>query len=75
MQKCLGLVADYGMDCQVGTSLDGPSFHLSSKLCLRNYLHGYIVPHSKEEQSIQTLVFILLEFRVFSKLYLISWAS
>jgi hypothetical protein len=30
-------------------SLDGPSFHLSSKLCLCNSFHGYFVPYSKEE--------------------------
>jgi hypothetical protein len=46
---CLGLVADYGMDHQVGQSLDGPSFRLSSKLCLCNSFHGYFVPYSKEE--------------------------
>ena len=50
------LVADYGMDSQVGQSLDGPSFCLSSKLCLCNSFHGYFVPHSKK-QSIHTLVF------------------
>jgi hypothetical protein len=32
--KCLGLLAVYRMDPQVGQSLDGPYFHLSSKLCL-----------------------------------------
>jgi hypothetical protein len=36
MQKCLGLVVVYGMDLQVGQSLDGPFFHLSSELCLCN---------------------------------------
>ena len=36
MQWCQRLEADYGMDPQVWQSLDGPSFHLSSKLCLRN---------------------------------------
>ena len=43
------LVADYGMDPRVGQSLDGPSFHLSSKLCPCYTFHGYFVPHSKEE--------------------------
>jgi hypothetical protein len=39
----------YGMDPQVGQSLDGPSSQLSSKLCLCNSFHGYFVPHSKKE--------------------------
>ena len=30
-----------------------------------NSFHGYFVPHSKKEQSIHTLVFLLLEFHVF----------
>jgi hypothetical protein len=49
MQKCLGLVADYVMDPQVGSSLDTPSFHLSAKLCICNSFHGYFIPYSKEE--------------------------
>jgi hypothetical protein len=53
--------------------LDGPSFRLSSKLCLCNSFHGCFVPNFKERQSVHTLVFILLEFYVFCKLYLISW--
>jgi hypothetical protein len=36
MKWCQGLEADYGMDPQVWQSLDGPSFRLSSKLCLCN---------------------------------------
>ena len=59
-----------GIDPQVGKSLDGPSFSLSSKLCLCNSFHGYFVPSSKKERSIHTLVFLLLEFHVFCKLYL-----
>ena len=31
MQWCLGLVVVYGMDPQMGQSLDGPSFCLSFK--------------------------------------------
>jgi hypothetical protein len=31
---------------------------------------GYFVPYSKEEQSIHPLVFLLLDFLVFCKLYL-----
>jgi hypothetical protein len=53
-----------------GQSLNGPSFHFSSELCLCNSFHGYFVPHSKKEQSIHTLVFLLFEFQVFFKLYL-----
>ena len=64
-----GLVVVYGIDPQVGHSLDGPSFSLSSELCLCNSFYGYFVPHSKKEQIIHTLVF-LLEFYVFCKLYL-----
>jgi hypothetical protein len=56
------------MDPRVGQSLDGPSFHLSSELHLCNSFHGYFVPHSKKEQSIHTLVFLLLEFHVHSSL-------
>jgi hypothetical protein len=56
-------------------SLDGPSFHHSSKLCLCNSFHGCFVPNSKKGQSVHTLVFILLQFHAFSKLYLISWVS
>jgi hypothetical protein len=49
MQLCLRLVADYVMDPQVGKSLDGTSFCLSTKLCLCNSFHGHFVPYSKEE--------------------------
>jgi hypothetical protein len=69
MQWCLGLVVVYGMDAWVGQFLDGPSFHLSSEFCLCNFFHGYFVPHSKKEQSIHTVVFLILEFHVFCKLY------
>jgi hypothetical protein len=66
MQWCQGLEADYGMDPRVWQSLDGPSFHLSSKHCLCNSFHGCFVPNSKKGQSVHTLVFVLLEFPVFS---------
>jgi hypothetical protein len=33
----------------------------------------YFVPNSKKGQSVHTLVFVLLEFHVFCKLYLVSW--
>jgi hypothetical protein len=58
------------MDPQVGQSLDGPYFCFSSKLCLCNSFHGYFVPHSKKDQNIHTLVFLLFEFHVVWKLYL-----
>jgi hypothetical protein len=51
MQYCLCLAADYGMDPRLGQSLHGPSFCLSSKLCLCNSLNGYFVPHSFETSS------------------------
>ena len=41
---CQRLEADYGMDPRLWQSLDGPSFRLSSKLCLRNSFHGYFFP-------------------------------
>jgi hypothetical protein len=34
MQWCQRLDADYGVDPWIWQSLHGPSFHLSSKLCL-----------------------------------------
>jgi hypothetical protein len=43
-----GLEADYGMDPQVWQSLDGLSFHLSSKLCFCNSFHECFVPNSKK---------------------------
>jgi hypothetical protein len=45
VQSCLGLMVVYGMDPPAGQSLDGPSFHLSSELCLYNSFRGYFVPH------------------------------
>jgi hypothetical protein len=75
MQWCQRLDADYGVDPWIWQSLHDPSFHLSSKLWLCNSFHGCFVPKSKEGHSVHTSVFILLEFHVFSKLYLISWVS
>ena len=46
------LEADYGMGPRVQQSLDGPSFRLSSKLCLCNSFHGCFVPNSKKGQSV-----------------------
>ena len=59
------LVIVYGVDPQVGQSLDGHFFSLYSILCLCNSFHGCFVPPSKKDQSIHTLVFLLLEFHVF----------
>jgi hypothetical protein len=72
MQWCQRLEADYEMDPWVWQSLDGPSFHLNSKLCLCNSFHWCFFPTSKKGQSDHTLVFIL-EFHMFCKLYLVSW--
>ena len=68
MQCCQRLEADYGMDPWVWQSLDGPSFHLSTKLCLCISFHGCFVPNSKKGQSVHTLVFVLLEFHEFSQI-------
>ena len=54
----------WDMDPQVRQSLDGPSFHLSSKLCLCNSFHWYFIPYSREVWSIHELIF-LLDFLVF----------
>ena len=69
------LEADYGVDPWIWQSLRGQSFRLSSKLFLCNSFNGCFVPNSKEGHGVHTSVFILLEFHVFSKLYLISWVS
>jgi hypothetical protein len=73
MQWYQHLEVDYGMDPWVWQSLNSSSFHLRSKLCLCNSFHGCFVPNSKKGQSVQTLVFVLFEFHVFCKLYLVSW--
>ena len=70
MQWCQHLEADYGMDPRIWQSLHGPSFYLSSKLCLCTSFQGCVVPTSKEGHSVHTSVFIFLEFHVFRKLYL-----
>jgi hypothetical protein len=64
MQWCQRLDADYGVDPWIRQSLHGPSFHLSSKLCLCNSFQGCFVPISKEGHSVHTSVFIFLEFHV-----------
>jgi hypothetical protein len=75
MQGCQHLEAGYGMDSQMWQSLDGPSFRLSSKLCLCNSFHGCFVPNSKKGQSVHTLVklsrcFISSVLRVFIQLHI-----
>ena len=60
----------YGMDPQVGQSLDDLSFSLCSTLCLCISSHGYVVPPSKRDESIHTLVFLLLELHLVCELYL-----
>jgi hypothetical protein len=62
MQWCQHLEADYGVDPWIWQSLHGPSFCLSSKLCLCNSFHGCFVHNSKEGHSVHTSVFILLEY-------------
>ena len=69
-QQCLGLVSAYGMDPQVGQSLDGFSFSLCSTFCLCISSHWYFVSPSKNDQSIHTLFFFLLELHVFCELYI-----
>ena len=69
-QKYLGRLIVYGMDPQVGQSLNGHSFSLCSTFCLCNSFHGYFVPPPKKNRSIHTLVFLLLEFHVVCDLYL-----
>jgi hypothetical protein len=43
MQWCHRLEANYGMDPWIWKSLDGPSFCLSSKLCLCNSFQKYFI--------------------------------
>jgi hypothetical protein len=64
------LVVVYGMDPQVGQSLEGHSFSFCSILCLCNSFHGYFAPPSRKGRSIHTLIFLLLDFHVFCKLHL-----
>jgi hypothetical protein len=69
MKWCQSLEADYGMDPWVEQSLDGldgPSFPLSSKLCLCNSFHGCFVPNSKKGQSVHTWSSFFLSFMCFA---------
>jgi hypothetical protein len=65
-----GLVVVYGKYHRVGQLVNDLAFSLYSEICLCNSFHRYFVPHFKKDQSIYTLVFLLLEFHVFCKLYL-----
>jgi hypothetical protein len=50
--ECLGLVVVYGMDLQVGQSLDSRSFSLCSELCLCNSFHGYFASPSRKDTEL-----------------------
>jgi hypothetical protein len=50
VQWCQHLEANYGIDPRVWQPIDGPSFHLSSKLCLCSSFHGCLAPNSKKEE-------------------------
>jgi hypothetical protein len=63
------------MDPQMEQSLDGHSFTLCSILCLCNSFHGYFVPPSNKDQSIHTLIFLLLEFHVLQVVFWVFLAS
>jgi hypothetical protein len=54
-----------------GGAVAGWSFLQSLLWTLSLQLPGYFVPFSKKDLSIQTLVFLLLQFHVFCKLYLV----
>ena len=60
----------YGMDPQVGKSLDGLSISLCSTLCLHICSSEYFVPYCKKDQRAHTLLFLLLELHVVNELYL-----
>jgi hypothetical protein len=51
-------------------SLDVLSISLCSTVCLFNSFHGHLVPSSKKDRSIHTLVFLLHEFHAVCELYL-----
>jgi hypothetical protein len=55
------------VDPWIWQSLHGPSFHLSSKLCLCNSFHRCFVPNSKEGHSVivSTLPFFFLLLYIF----------
>jgi hypothetical protein len=59
MQWCHRLEANYGMDPWIWQFLDGPSFCLSSKLCLCNSFHGWLFPILRRV-SFSYIAFIIL---------------
>ena len=58
------------MDIQVDQSLDGHFLHLYSAFYLCNSFHGCSVPPYKKDQSINTFVFLLVDFHVVCELYI-----
>jgi hypothetical protein len=66
------------MGPQVGQSLDGPSFRLSSKLCLCNSFHGYFVPHLRRNEVFSLWLAFFLSFMCFANRILVIpsfWAN
>ena len=69
------MVTVYGIDPQVGKSLDWTAFSSVSALnivsifCLVSPPMGF-VPLSKKDQTIYTLVFLLLAFHMVCELYI-----
>jgi len=68
-QYCLSWLCVYGLDPQVGQALNGFSFSLCSKLCLRISSYEYFCFPFKKDRSIHTLVIFLLELHVVCGLY------
>jgi len=66
----LDLVARYGMDPQVGKSLDGLSFSLCFILCPCISSCEYFVPPSKKYCNMHIFVILLLELPVVCEFYL-----
>ena len=63
------IVSAFGMDPQVGQSLDGLSCSLCSTLCLCNCSREYVVTPSKKDRSTHTLVFLALELHMVCEFY------
>ena len=55
-----------------GREVSGWSFLQSLVRTLSNSFHGNCIPLSKNDLNIHTLVFLLLEFHVFYKLFLLG---
>jgi hypothetical protein len=80
MQWCHHLEANYGMDLWIWQSLDGPSFCLSSKLCLCNSFHGWLFPILRRGKVSTLWSSFFFSFRCFANctLYftiLLFWAN